>query len=846
MRARLLLPCAFLVFPAQAQITIGAAEMPHAGDDLLMTRAVPNPLLNFSATGPAHTWDFTNLVAQDQNTTSYQSVASTNVVYAVVYADLFFNPNRANHARAGVDIPFYQALPIEDPYTFLYRGTNTYRKIGFGAELSGIPAPVVFDEQDEIYALPLQYGGQSSSHSAWKVSLPTLAYYGYEQMRTNHVDGWGSISTPAGTFDVLRVKTTLEGRDTIHVDTLSVGFAIDRPIVREYKWLAQGLRVPVLQINTTEVLGVEVVSEVYFHDLPRNVEVAQPLPTMLCAGMSIAVPYTATGVFNSGGFLQQGNVFRAHLSNANGEFANPVVIGSVTATTSGSINATIPANTPPGNGYRIRVIATNPAFTGPDNGVDLVIGTAPVASVQALGATSLCVGDSVVLMADASGGAQLQWLVDGDPIAGADDVPLVVTTSGAYQVQATNTCGNALSPPIAVVVNEPPVNDPVQTFYTACAGEPVLLEVTNTSGPADLGYQWYLADEALDGANADVFLATLPGSYTVEVIDATTGCTATVGPIMVELEHMEPPVITTSGPTAFCEGGSVVLSATTNGTVQWFDADGALAGAVDMELVVPAPGVYHAVAISANGCVSDASEAVTVVVHELPEVPAISATSTAFCAGGSVLLSTDVADLTSQWSLNGEPVGGDAASLEVVAGGTYKVVVTNAAGCSVGSEAFEVTEHALPEVPLITVIGNDLVATGEGTFSWWFNGEPLDNGGGSTVASAPYGEYTVVLTDANGCSSTSAPYHHLGTAVGDVGPEMVGVFPNPNNGAFLIRTDDALVGAVFELLDAAGRVVVSGSIIATEQPIGSHVAPGVMFLRVVKNGRVASARVMVL
>src|SRR5690606_29028884 len=121
---------------------------------------------------------------------------------------------------------------------------------------------------------------------------------------------------------------------------------------------------------TTEVLGVEVVSEVYFHDLPRNVEVAQPLPTMLCAGMSIAVPYTATGVFNSGGFLQQGNVFRAHLSNANGEFANPVVIGSVTATTSGSINATIPANTPPGNGYRIRVIATNPAFTGPDNGVD--------------------------------------------------------------------------------------------------------------------------------------------------------------------------------------------------------------------------------------------------------------------------------------------------------------------------------------------------------------------------------------------------------------------------------------------------------------------------------------------
>ncbi|MDQ3101193.1 MAG: hypothetical protein M3R08_07385, partial [Bacteroidota bacterium] len=119
------------------QITIGQAEMPHAGDELFRTKAGINPFINFAATGAGHVWDFDNLTAAQQDEQAYVSVGSTNFVYSLAYADIFFNPNRANHATDGVDIPFNEMLPIEDPYTFYLHSSSAYKKVGFGAEISG-------------------------------------------------------------------------------------------------------------------------------------------------------------------------------------------------------------------------------------------------------------------------------------------------------------------------------------------------------------------------------------------------------------------------------------------------------------------------------------------------------------------------------------------------------------------------------------------------------------------------------------------------------------------------------------------------------------------------------------
>ncbi len=81
----------------------------------------------------------------------------------------------------------------------------------------------------------------------------------------------------------------------------------------------------------------------------------------------IDVPFTLTGT------MYTGNVVTAQLSDASGSFASPVVLGTAITTTTGSINGTIPAGTPTGSGYRVRVVSSNYALTAADNGTNILI-----------------------------------------------------------------------------------------------------------------------------------------------------------------------------------------------------------------------------------------------------------------------------------------------------------------------------------------------------------------------------------------------------------------------------------------------------------------------------------------
>lgn len=87
----------------------------------------------------------------------------------------------------------------------------------------------------------------------------------------------------------------------------------------------------------------------------------------LCAGQQLEVSYIVNGGFSAG------NIFSVELSGPDGGFDEPVTIGELNSTTNGVILATIPQSTPAGNGYRIRVVASEPPAMGMDNGTDLTI-----------------------------------------------------------------------------------------------------------------------------------------------------------------------------------------------------------------------------------------------------------------------------------------------------------------------------------------------------------------------------------------------------------------------------------------------------------------------------------------
>lgn len=83
----------------------------------------------------------------------------------------------------------------------------------------------------------------------------------------------------------------------------------------------------------------------------------------VCIGSVIDIPFNSTGSFN------QNNIYRAELSDANGNFDNPVVLGSLPSPKEypgmpGSISGLIPLTTLPGCNYYIRVGSNDPAATG--------------------------------------------------------------------------------------------------------------------------------------------------------------------------------------------------------------------------------------------------------------------------------------------------------------------------------------------------------------------------------------------------------------------------------------------------------------------------------------------------
>jgi hypothetical protein len=92
--------------------------------------------------------------------------------------------------------------------------------------------------------------------------------------------------------------------------------------------------------------------------------------TAFCQGETVSVPYTKVCTFPSG------NIFSAQLSDATGSFSSPITIGTITSTNNGTISAIIPAGTPAGTGYRIRVVGSNPVTTSSDNGTNLTVNAA--------------------------------------------------------------------------------------------------------------------------------------------------------------------------------------------------------------------------------------------------------------------------------------------------------------------------------------------------------------------------------------------------------------------------------------------------------------------------------------
>jgi hypothetical protein len=83
-----------------------------------------------------------------------------------------------------------------------------------------------------------------------------------------------------------------------------------------------------------------------------------------CAWGGFRLSHHPTGTYNPG------NIFTAQLSDANGNFAIPSIIGSLATTGAAIMNVTLPSHSPDGAGYKVRIVSSDSVvagMTGQDN-----------------------------------------------------------------------------------------------------------------------------------------------------------------------------------------------------------------------------------------------------------------------------------------------------------------------------------------------------------------------------------------------------------------------------------------------------------------------------------------------
>lgn len=252
-----------------AQIVITQQDLADAGDTILVS--IPGNISGFdyTLTGADYWWDFSTLQQISQRTEAFISVFRTGITYNVFFADVPFNPNRANMAQE-TTLPLPALISASDSYNFYFKHNQAFEQVGIGTRLNGVETAIRFDENDIIYRFPLQYGDIDTSDSEYDFTINGLAYYHLKQRRINEVDGWGTLITPLDTFEVLRVKTTLIARDSLFIDSLNIGIALPRPREIQYKWLAKEKKIPLLQINTRSGFGNSFVVSAFYQDVFRS------------------------------------------------------------------------------------------------------------------------------------------------------------------------------------------------------------------------------------------------------------------------------------------------------------------------------------------------------------------------------------------------------------------------------------------------------------------------------------------------------------------------------------------------------------------------------------------------
>ena len=453
-------------------------------------------------------------------------------------------------------------------------------------------------------------------------------------------------------------------------------------------------------------------------------------------------------------------------------WSNGSTTQSITATQTGSFTVTVT------NSNNCSAVSSS---------VQVTAHTLPTVTISANGSSSFCAGGSVTLTANSN--STYNWN------NGSTTQAITANAAGSYSITVTdaNNCSNTAS--TTVTVYSLP-NATITASSTAiCPGQAVTL-----TAPSATSYSW---SSGQTSQQIDVS-PSVNTSYTLTVTDAHS-CSAVSTPIAITVSNNATASVTASGPTAFCNGGNVTLTANTGSAYIWSN------GATTQAVTVNAGGSYT-VTVTVGGSCTATSNPQVITTYQNPGTPTLSAGGpTTFCAGNSVSLTGPAGFAAYIWSN-----GASAQQVSITDAGTYALTITDANGCSASSQATTVTVNALPLVSLsvdTAVCSNvsQVALTGGLPVGGNYSGTAV-NGTGFSPITAGTGSFpiTYTYTDNNGCVNTAMQSITVKACLGisNIALQQIALMPNPNNGHFEVNWTAANVQVTeISVFDLQGKLV---------------------------------------
>ncbi|GEM_PF-3489156 len=363
-----------------------------------------------------------------------------------------------------------------------------------------------------------------------------------------------------------------------------------------------------------------------------------------------------------------------------------------------------------------------------------------------------------------------------------------------------------------------------------CFGDSNASSSVIATGGAPFTYLWS------NGSTSSSVSGLGVGTYTCSVTD-NSGCASTID---IEVTSPDPIGATFMETNATCESSTdgSAIAAVVGGvepyTYLWADPN----NSTTIDVSGLEPGSYGFTATDANGC--EFATGITIG-FDNPDPDVDLGEDKGFCPGQSAVLVGPAGEDNYAWS-NGDTI----LSTIVSSAGVYSLTVTSNAGCS-ASDDVTVTVYTPAQVDLGAnqsgPVPVDIDAGSMFTNFLWSTGANTQ-----IVTASLSGEYSVTVTDSNGCKSSDSVLIDIWpSGVDEVQDNRLTLYPNPAKDRVFIRSDQLITNAMLTVFDLSGREVHA---VVTDMNPGQEVlldlsamASGTYFVRVTAEGIVEDFKV---